>query len=343
MKRTIAALAGLLTLGAPALAQDDVHELTVGTYVTERHGMSQWLEDWAADLEEESGGRLQFEILHGAQMGPPPRYYDIARNRQADIAWVLHGATPGRFELTEITNMPFLFCSAEQATRVINDPRVRAVLDPEHRDVKVLMLFMHPPGQINMAEGEVRKVDDLGGKAMRPASAAVGSLIAAVGGQPVGLPPTAMAEGLQKGTIDGVFIDNGGAGLAFQLGPFLNSVTEVGAYTSSFGLVMNEASFTDLPDDLKAMIDQSVTDREAEVGQVWDGLDDVGKQVLQEAGVTFLQMDDGEMEKLREIGDGVTQAYVKGLDANGKPGSETLALMREVADEVGSVGPGCGA
>ena len=339
--RHLAAAFCMAILAGPIAAQE-THDLTVGTYVTERHGMSQWLEAWAADLEERSGGRLSFEILHGSQMGPPPRYYDIARNGQADITWVLHGATPGRFELTEISNMPFLFCSAEQATRVLNDARLRdRHLNEEHRGVRVLTLFMHPPGQINMAEGQVMAVEDLRGKAMRPASSAVGSLIAALGGQPVGLPPTAMAEGLQKGTIDGVFIDFGGAGLAFQLGPYLSSVTEVGAYSSSFGLVMNEDSYADLPDDLRAMINESVAGREAEIGQVWDGLDTVGRGVLTEAGVEIAEMPPEELARMREIGDGVTEAYVEGLDAAGRPGSEVLALMRQIAEEVGPVGPGC--
>jgi len=37
----------------------------------------------------------------------------------------------------------------------------------------------------------------------------------------------------------------------------------------------------------------------------------------------------------------VTEDYVSGLDAAGKPGSELLALMRQMADDVGPVGPGC--
>ena len=139
----IAAALLTLILAASAAADDDgKFELSIASFVTPKHGMSQWLERWAAELQQRSGGRLTFELLHGAQMGPPPKYYDLAANGQADITWVLHGATPGRFRLTEISNMPFLFCSAEQATRVINDASVRALLDPEHRGVRVLTLFM---------------------------------------------------------------------------------------------------------------------------------------------------------------------------------------------------------
>jgi len=84
--------------------------------------------------------------------------------------------------------------------------------------------------------GPVLALEDLQGKAVRPPSRTVGKFMAMMGAKPVGLPPTAMAEGLQKGTIDGTLIDYGGAGLAFKLGPFLTDITEVYAYTSSFAM-----------------------------------------------------------------------------------------------------------
>jgi TRAP-type C4-dicarboxylate transport system substrate-binding protein len=301
--------------------------------------MSRWIDDWADDLTEQSGGRLTFEILHGSQMGPPPRYYDIARNAQADITWILHGATPGRFELTEISGLPFLFCSAEQATQVLNHQRLRSqYLDDEHRGVKVLMLFMHPPGQINTKGAPVLTVADMKGKAIRPPSASVGEFLAALGANPVGMPPTALAEGLQKNTIDGAMIDHGGAGIAFQLGPHLDHSTEVDAYTTSFGLVMNEDSFDSLPQDLRDLLIGSLDGEAGEVGALWDDIDDAGKKVLAENGVAFHQMSEEELAELKEIGDGVTDAYLRRLDAAGKPGSEVYAMMRDLVEEVGPVG-----
>lgn len=338
-------LAGAITavglMALPAAAADTTR-LTVATYVTPLHGMSKWLEQWGAELTEASGGRLEFEFLHGAQMGPPPRYYDIARNRQADITWVLHGATPGRFGLTEVSNMPFLFCSAEQATRVVNHPRLReAFTDAEHRGVEVLMVFAHPPGQIHMAKGAVRRIEDVEGKALRPASAAVGQLITEMGGRPVGLPPTEMAEGLQRGSIDGVMIDYGGSGIAFQLGSHLSSATRVDAYISTFALVMNPDSLASLPDDLQALIRDSVKGREAEVGGIWDRISAVGRDRLVEAGVEMIDMEESELDRLREAGARVTERYLAQLDGSGRPGSEVMALLRELIAEVGPVGDGC--
>ncbi|MCC6007435.1 MAG: TRAP transporter substrate-binding protein [Rhodobacteraceae bacterium] len=339
LKCLVAAVTAGAMMAAPAVA--DTINLRVASFVTPLHGMSQWIDRWAADLTERSGGRLQFEILHGAQMGPPPRYYDIARNGQADITWVLHGSTPGRFELTEVSNMPFRCCAAEQATRVVNHPRLRAITDEEHRGVEVLKMFAHPPGQIHMAEGAVTRLSDIQGKAMRPASAAVGQLVAELGGRPVGLPPTEIAEGLQRRTIDGVLIDFGGSGIAFQLGPHLSSATKVDAYISTFALVANPRSLANLPDDLREMIVSTMQDREEEVGRIWDEIAVAGRGILEGAGVEMLEAPADQLELMREAGARVTDRYVAELEGKGRPGAEVLGLLQELIAEVGPVGEGC--
>lgn len=341
MNRLAPALLAVLCLGTPALAQD-TFDLTVATFAPPQHGMSRWIEAWAASLTEESGGRLTFEILHGAQMGPPPRYYDIAANGQADITWVLHGSTPGRFPLTEVSNLPFLFCSAEQATRVLNDPSLRdAYLDEEHRGVRVLAMFMHPPGHFVMNGTDIQSMADVNGLALRPPSQAVGQLIAAMGGRPVGLPPTEIAESLQRGTIDGALIDYGGAALAFQLTPFVTNVIEVNAYAASFALVMNEASFDGLPADLRAMIDASFTDVSAQIGAVWDGMDSVGKGIMAGAGVTISRLPPEALAEMQAVGASLTDAYVTDLATRDLPGAEVLAAILAGIEAAGPVGPGC--
>lgn len=342
LTKLVVGVVSLMAALVASQAMAETHKLKVATFITQKHGMSKWIDNWAKGLEEKSGGQLKFEILHGAQMGPPPKYYDLARNGQADIVWHLHGATPGRFELVEISHLPFLFCSAEQATMVLNNSVLREkYLDAEHKGTKVLALFMHPPGQINMNGDAIKTVADLKGKAIRPASRAVGAFIGALGGKPVGLPPTAMAEALQKGTIDGTFTDYGGAGLAFQLGPHLKNITEMYAYTVSFTLAMNPATFDGLPADLQAMIEESFAGKSAEIGQVWDELGVIGKGVLKKAGVKINMLNDGELDKFRAIGEKVSAEYIATVDKKGKPASEVLAMMKDLIKEVGPVGPGC--
>ena len=58
------------------------------------------------------GRRIALKRFPGSQMGPAQQHYDFVRTGQAGVAWFLHGATPGRFPLTEIVQVPYLADSA---------------------------------------------------------------------------------------------------------------------------------------------------------------------------------------------------------------------------------------
>ena len=123
-----ASAAGLAGFPAIVRAQQKI-EVKVANFVPPGHFMSQWLVKWGEGLEKQSGGRLAFKHFPGAQMGPTPKHYDFARDGTAEVAYVLHGATPGRFPLTELVNMPYLVGSAEIGIKVLNDPEVKKALE----------------------------------------------------------------------------------------------------------------------------------------------------------------------------------------------------------------------
>ena len=85
----------------------------------------------------------------------------------------------------------------------------------------------------------------------------VRDFVQALGATPVGVPPTEIAEQLSKGTIDGAFIDYGGAGIAFKMGGLLKYSTEMYSYISSFAVVMNQDFWNKLSPDLQALVTKS--------------------------------------------------------------------------------------
>jgi TRAP-type C4-dicarboxylate transport system substrate-binding protein len=112
-------------VAAPAVLAQQKIEMKLAYFVGDQHAMSQWLIRWSDNLEKQSGGRISVKRFPGSQMGPVQQHYDFARTGQADVAWFLHGATPGRFPLTEIVQVPYLVGSAEIGTKVLNDPESR--------------------------------------------------------------------------------------------------------------------------------------------------------------------------------------------------------------------------
>ncbi len=325
----LAALFAAAAWSAPASAKI---ELKLAHFVTAKHSFSQWLARWAKEVEQKSGGEIAFKVFPGAQMGPPPKYYDLARTGRADVTWSGHGFTPGRFPLTELSNMPFLIGSAEIGTKVLNDAGLRAkYLDAEHKGTKVLVLLTHQPGNIHTAKTPVRTIEDMKGLRIRFASQTIRDFIRALGATPRGLPPTQIVDQMQKGTLDGAFIDYGGAGIAFRMGPVTKFTTEMYSYVASFSVNMNAKTWASLPPKLKKVIDDTMTGREKEIGHEWDKLDAIGKNIMVKAGTTPVLLSAEQAKKFREVGARVTEARIAALEKKGLPAREVYAAMKALA------------
>ncbi len=331
--RLAAAAAVTVAFSLSASAQDKF-EVKVAEFVGPQHFMTKWLVQWGERLEKASNGRLVFKHFPGAQMAPAPAHYDLARSGQADVSWFLHGGTPGRFPLTELISLPYMAGSAEIGTKTLNDAGLRAkYLDAEHCGVHVLLLLTHQPGNVHTTKKPIRTTDDFKGLRIRFAAPTIRDFVAALGGTPVGVPPPEQLEMLQKGTLDGVFIDYGGAGIAFKMGGTLKYSTEMYSYVSSFGVAMNPDAYKRLPADLRKLVDQSVVGVEKEVGEGWDALDAIGKKLLVEGGDEPIRLSAQEDARFRRIGDQVIEAKLKELEDKKLPARAVYQQMKSLSDK----------
>lgn len=326
-------LTALAMAAGQAVAQEKL-EMKLAYYVGDQHAMSQWLVRWSETLEKRSGGRISVKRFPGATMGPTPGHYDFARTGQADVSWFLHGGTPGRFPLTEIVNLPFLVGSAEIGTKVLNDAELRSKwLDAEHKGTRVLMLFTHQPGGPHMSKKPIRTLDDFKGQRIRFASPTVREFIQALGATPVGVSPTEVAEQLQKGTLDGAFMDYGGVGIAFKLGGIVKYSTDMYSFVTSFGLVMNEDFWKKLGPEGQRLVMETTTGKEKEIGEAWDGLDAPGKKAVVDGGGQVIRPAPEEMAKFRKIAADLSEAHVKQLEAKGLTARQVYATMKALAEK----------
>jgi TRAP-type C4-dicarboxylate transport system substrate-binding protein len=267
-------------------------------------------------------------------MAPAPAHYDLARSGQADVSWFLHGGTPGRFPLTELISLPYMVGSAEIGTKVLNDRGLRSrYLDAEHRGVHVLLLLTHQPGNVHTTRKPIRTADDMKGLRIRFAAPTIRDFVAALGGTPVGVPPPDQLEMLQKGTLDGVFIDYGGAGIAFKMGGTLKYTTEMYSYVSSFGVAMNPDFYKRLPADLRKLVDQSVVGVEKEVGEGWDALDAIGKKLLVDGGDEVIRLSPQEDAHFRKVGRQVVEARLKELEEKKLPARAVYQQMKALSEK----------
>ena len=105
---------GALAMSVGAVASSAAADtvLTVSSWASPKHTMNANVFPWMNEqLSACSGGSRSLKVEYG--LAPPPAQYDTVRDGVADITWMVHGYTPGKFETTKIAELPGLYGKSE--------------------------------------------------------------------------------------------------------------------------------------------------------------------------------------------------------------------------------------
>lgn len=220
---------------------------------------------WGEKLAELSNRQLTLRIYPAAQLGPPPRQFDLARNGQADIALGLMGATPGRYPISELSSLPFAFPSGRSESAVtsrrLTDLAPR-YLTAKFTGLRILWFVVSPPVTFHTARRKIGGPADARGLKIRFQGEQNAKILRAVGAAPLQVPPGEVADGMGKGVIDGA-IFNCEAAESFGTVQVTRFVSEPGFSNATLGLVMNPARYEALPADMRKLIDDTTSGLEA--------------------------------------------------------------------------------
>jgi TRAP-type C4-dicarboxylate transport system substrate-binding protein len=317
------AFAAVLAIGVGS-AQAQTVTLKFSHFVPPQHTFGKWAVAWTQRIEKESGGRIKFEIYPNGQLvGPPGRQFDAARNGITDLAFTLHGATPGRYAMTELANLPFAWPSAGSSPGVTSRrmTELRKYLEPEHVGLHILYMAVANPAVFYSKE-PIKTLADFKGKKVRYAGVQNKYLLEEVGAAPLLIPAPDAQDALAKGIADAAMFPHE-AGVAYGLGSVVKYATEPGAATVTFALVMNKAKYDSLPADLKAILDkESGLKGAGEFGDAWAQAEKDGRALLMSKGLeinTFSAADVAEMKKrmAKHVEDAINT-----LEKQGKPARE---------------------
>lgn len=325
----------LLACMAPSEAPAQTIELKVSHYVPPAHTIHKELTRWADELAQKSVGRLKLTVFPSSQMGPLQRQFDLARTGVADIAFLIHGALPGRFPLTEIAHLPYAFNrTVNGESKALNIADASAIitslstaLEKEHEGTKILYILASPTVGLQMHKKAVRDPKDLAGLRIRHNGNITAAVISAWGGSPVAMPPSELADAMDKGTLDGMMF-NFEAALAFQLARSVRSVTALNATAATFGLVMNKAKYDSLPQDLRRLIDETTGVLAARrVGAQFDQAEALGRKYLEDNKVEIIDPTKHEAEAFRKLGAPVGRSLINALSEKNADAKEFQAKL----------------
>ena len=248
-------IGGLIAaVGLAGSAQADT--LTMSHYLPPVLGLHKdFLEPFARQLEEDSGGEIKVEMqIGGSSLGNITKQWDQAVDGLSDMSFGLHGIPRGRFPCTQVIELPFLTDSVEEANAILWGLYPEYLAD-EHSAVKVLALMAHDPGVLATRGKKVEKPEDLKGLRIRVPSPFIAAMLEDLGAVPVGMPPGQVYENMQTGALDGVVLP--WAGLSeFRITEVTTNAIEIGAYTTPFYFAMNRDSYDGLSAKGKAAVDK---------------------------------------------------------------------------------------
>ncbi len=286
------------------------------------------LKGWCDNIAKDSNNRLQCQIFPAMQLGgTPPQLYDQVKDGIADVAWTLAAYT-AKLSKLEVFELPFMTTNdADGVSRAAWEYSQKFMQD-EFKDVKLLAVHVHGPGNIYTKAKPVTTMADFKGLKIRAPSKPTTRMLATMGATPVSIPVPGVPEALSKGVIDGAVIP-------YEVAPGLkvheltNHTAETdrsyrSLYTIVFVVTMNKAKYDSLPADLKAVIDKnSGYELSAFLGRAQAGADVPAKKIFQETkNQTIHVIPKSELEKWKQATDQQDDDWVKEMTGKGMNGKE---------------------
>jgi TRAP-type C4-dicarboxylate transport system substrate-binding protein len=336
MRLKLATLAIACAAIAGSANAQQTFTLKLANFTPEGASTSRIFKAYQEEWKQKSNGRLNLEVYYSASMGPLPRHFDLARTGVADLSFYQHGATPGRFPLTELSHMPYLFPTGFKGSLVgakVAADVFKEYLAREHSEVHNLYVVYNRPSGIYDSKRPIKTLADLKSRRYRAPTTTDVSMFNDLGAVPIGVPATAMAESLQKGTIDGVVTDPMGV-YAFKLGDLIKYYTPMFVSAISFGIAMNLESYNKLPADLRAIVD-SVATKEGAARMAtlsWDDFPEFTKYMA-DAKIETVALAPQDDAAMRKIADKVIEDRIVQTEAKGLPARALYAKLKELSEK----------
>lgn len=295
----------LLALGLVATAcvdgASDPVTLSLGYPFPSDHPLRvQVLEPWADDLHAATDGSVTIEFYAEQALSPAADTYANVVAGGQDIGWGIQGYSPGRFPATDVIEMPFIFASGAEGTKVLNAlyDEFEALRD-EYADAKVLALWTTAPGDLWLAEGTASTPADVAGLTLRSPSPVQGAMVQALGATPVNMAAPDLRDALEAGEIDGA-LTVGTALEAHDLLDVLESGTVCSCYVVAGFLVMNLETWDGLSEEQQAAVEALSGEKLSQsAAKYYDEGNAAAAEVNATAGIIEVQLDDDQLNQWR--------------------------------------------
>jgi TRAP-type C4-dicarboxylate transport system substrate-binding protein len=282
-------------------------------------------EPFMQKLEEVTNNRIKLTVYPGGSLAKSDQQYDFIATGSADMGPLLTAFEPGQFPISDTLSLPFLgINSAKQGGTVHWNlyEKYQAAMDSHYKGVKILCAFMSGPAVFYSAKKPVRTVEDFKGMKLRAAGDGQVAAVKAIGAVPVNVFSNEQYDALEKGIMDGGFMDWNGMS-THRVKDIAKYYTQLNFGGTVWSFAMNLDKWNSLPKDIQ----DSLFAMCGLAGSEW-----LGENIFQDEprkadalavpGTEYIVPGPEFEVKLRDMTKSVHDKYISDLNDKGLPGQE---------------------
>ncbi|MEY7851749.1 TRAP transporter substrate-binding protein [Natrarchaeobius sp. A-rgal3] len=259
-------------------------------------------------IEEESGGEVQFEYYPGGELGGADETMELIRQGAIDIGHVVPQYYSDRLEFTQLGVLPGLAPSGVVGGQAMHDllmpHREGQIFEAEWEELglRPLLTAESDSYEIATVDDPIETLEDLEGMNMRSGGGIADNTVSALGASPVAMDAAEIYQSLERGTIDGDF---NAAHLweVFTIYEIINYCT-FGAPLNATTLVeaISLDTWEGLPDHVQELFIEQSDQNPIRYGEeMFEYLSDIVDEFESEHGIEVNYMEDDEIERWEEV------------------------------------------
>lgn len=275
--------------------------IKVGHIAPDDHSYTKGLNEFAKAVEEETDGRLTFEIYGGGQLGGERDVVEQVQLGTLDMTVATAGPVGNFVEKFSVLEMPFLFRDVDHVYKTLDGEigqELMGMLD--EAGFKTLGLWENGFRHLTNNQKPILSPEDTKGMKMRTVENELYvKTYKSIGADPTPIAFSEVYTSLQQGVVDGMD-QSYGVVHSTKMFEVQNHLSEVGIYYAAAPLLINQAKFDSLPEDLQQVLvekGKEFTDIQRQINQ---DMETTQKEDLKAKGVEIVEKSDIDMEAFKE-------------------------------------------
>ncbi|MEI3612155.1 TRAP transporter substrate-binding protein [Pseudogracilibacillus sp. SO30301A] len=299
------------------------YELDFSHFFPPTHFMEEEVQQFAAELDDATDGRIQITSYPGASLAAPDEHFDAAATGSIDFGLSVHGYTPNQFPMTSVMELPFMSESSVEGSKTLWELYNEfEEFNDEYAGTVPLWLYTTDPAQLYTVDKPVKSIDDLKGMRIRSPSPETSEWLEALGATPVSMPMNENFEALERGVVDGT-IAPWEAVKTWGLDEVIKYATVGNFYSTTMFVVMNEDVFNSFSPEDQETIQELTGDKMIEkTGEVFDQFGQEAIEQAKEKGVEIYELSDDELAEWSEYINPTIENWIDNVEEKGLPGQE---------------------